>query len=61
MSTGIRWLIGLGLAQVVGYVAVALYLLVRIRPQPIVVPWIRAAENPAWAGSRQVEIKSPAG
>jgi len=45
MGTGIRWLIGLSVAPVLGYVVVALYLLVRIRPEPIVVPWRRMPDR----------------
>jgi len=48
MSTGIRWTIGLGIAPLLGYVVLALYLLVRVRPQPIVVPWKRAPGMSGW-------------
>lgn len=55
MSRTIRWTIGLGIAPLLGYVAVASYLLVRIRPQPIVVPWKRVPEQSALIMTRTRE------
>jgi hypothetical protein len=42
MNAAIRWLVGLSLAPLLCYLFLTLFLLFRMRPGPIVIPWTRS-------------------